>query len=98
MSDTFKDNFLRSSTSGIPDEKDLAKKNELQKQKTVLETEQRALQSVLLQLRGQQRDLMLENNKLKKVWQYREKVRNGEIEDPDVRYALEYGGQEKGPI
>uniref|UniRef100_A0A7E4VWG3 BZIP domain-containing protein n=1 Tax=Panagrellus redivivus TaxID=6233 RepID=A0A7E4VWG3_PANRE len=42
------------------------------KNKRMLEAEQRTLQSTLLKLRSQQRLLMIENQKLKRVWKYRQ--------------------------
>jgi|UniRef100_A0AC35FM83 hypothetical protein len=75
----------------LPPEKDALKNAELLKTKNVLEAEQRALQSTLIQLRNQQRQLMIENSRLKRIWQYREKVKNGEIEDPELRDVLDSG-------
>uniref|UniRef100_A0AC34FB47 Uncharacterized protein n=1 Tax=Panagrolaimus sp. ES5 TaxID=591445 RepID=A0AC34FB47_9BILA len=75
----------------LPPEKETIKNGELLKTKSALEAEQRALQSVLIQLRNQQRHLMIENSRLKRVWQYREKVKNGEIEDPEMRDVLDSG-------
>ena len=86
-------------------EKDDMRKAKLLQQKKALEAEQasfklcflsfhskrfqQALQSVRTQLRSQQRNLMIENSRLKRVWQYREKVKNGEIDDPEIKYSLE---------
>lgn len=75
----------------LPPEKETLKNSQLLKNKSVLEAEQRALQSVLIQLRNQQRQLMIENSRLKRVWQYREKVKSGEIEDPELRDVLDSG-------
>uniref|UniRef100_A0A914YIX5 Uncharacterized protein n=1 Tax=Panagrolaimus superbus TaxID=310955 RepID=A0A914YIX5_9BILA len=91
MSDKAGPSTSYSNETVLPPEKENLKNSELLKTKNALESEQRALQSVLIQLRNQQRQLMIENSRLKRIWQYRQKVKNGEIEDPEMRDVLDSG-------
>uniref|UniRef100_A0AC34QVM7 Transposase n=1 Tax=Panagrolaimus sp. JU765 TaxID=591449 RepID=A0AC34QVM7_9BILA len=59
------------------------KKTQLNDKKRMLEQEERALRSILLQLRSQQRNLIIEGEKLKSIWAYRSKKASGEIEADD---------------
>ena len=65
------------------EEKD-KKKELLMAKKRMLEQEERALRAASHRLRAQERNLMIENERLKAVLVYRNKVRSGELPGAEV--------------